>query len=55
MLKHSDAEDFVEHLSRALAVADKKEFEGDPERYRMLASAALRELISSEERFGFRA
>lgn len=43
MLKHSDAEDFVEHLSRALAVADKKEFEGEPERYRMLARAALRE------------
>ncbi len=43
-MKHSDAEDFVEHLSRALAVADKKKFEGDPERYRMLARAALREL-----------
>ena len=44
MLKHSDAEDFVDHLSRALAVVDKKEFEGDPERYRMLARAALKEL-----------
>ena len=34
----------MEHLSRALAMADKKEFESNPERYRMLARAALREL-----------
>ncbi len=34
----------MEHLSGALAVADKKEFECDPERYRRLARTALREL-----------
>ncbi len=36
--------DFVERLARTLAKVDESDFEKDPERYRLLARAAMTEL-----------
>jgi len=43
-VKGEAAIDFVERLARTLAKVDESEFEKDPERYRLLARAAMTEL-----------
>ncbi len=43
-MKGAAAINFVERLRRTLAKVDESEFEKDPERYRLLARAAMTEL-----------
>ena len=43
-MKGAAAINFVERLGRTLAKVDESEFEKDPERYRLLARAAMTEL-----------
>ena len=43
-MKGASEIDFVEGLARTLAKVDESEFEKDPERYRLLARAAMNEL-----------
>ena len=43
-MKRAVAIDFVERLARTLAQVDENDFEKDPERYRLLARAAMTEL-----------
>ena len=43
-MKSAAAIDFVEGLARTLAKVDENNYEKDPERYRLLARAAMTEL-----------
>ena len=44
MLDAASSNDFVERLARTLAKIDQREFEENPERFRLLARGAMTEL-----------